>query len=143
MEHGNRAWRYPIRPGADDDPARAAFVEQAEARLRAESAGLRRRGGHRGRRGRRAHDGVRPRPAGCRGPRGPTKHAAAEGDAAGLSALRGRPDPPAPLGACQVISSGNRTAAPWVTKEVTERGVSLRTESGLVSLRRRVLSNSF
>ena len=43
MEHGNRAWRYPIRPGADDDPARAAFVEQAEARLRAESAGLRRR----------------------------------------------------------------------------------------------------
>ena len=46
-------------------------------------------------------------------------------------------------GACQVISSGNRTAAPWVTKEVTERGVSLRAESGLVSLRRMVLSNSF
>jgi hypothetical protein len=40
---------------------------------------------------------------------------------------------------CQVISSGNRTAAPWVTKEVTERGVSLRAESELVSLRRMVL----
>jgi hypothetical protein len=42
MELGNHVWRYAIRRG-DDDPARAAFVEQAEARLRAESAGLRRR----------------------------------------------------------------------------------------------------
>jgi len=42
MELGNHVWRYAIRRG-DDDPARAAFVEQVEARLRAESAGLRRR----------------------------------------------------------------------------------------------------
>jgi uncharacterized protein involved in exopolysaccharide biosynthesis len=35
--------RYPIRPGADDDPARAAFVSEAQARLRAESAAERRR----------------------------------------------------------------------------------------------------
>jgi hypothetical protein len=41
------------------------------------------------------------------------------------------------LGPCQVISSVNRTATRWVTKEVTERGVSLRTESGLVALQRR------
>jgi hypothetical protein len=43
MEHGNRVWRYPIRPGADDDPARAAFVSEAQARLRAESSQERRR----------------------------------------------------------------------------------------------------
>jgi hypothetical protein len=42
MERGNHVWRYAIRRG-DDDPARAAFVEQVEARLRAESTGLRRR----------------------------------------------------------------------------------------------------
>jgi len=34
MEHGNRVWCYPIPPGADDDPARAEFVAQVEARLR-------------------------------------------------------------------------------------------------------------
>jgi len=34
MEHGNRVWRYPIPPGADDDPARAEFVSEAQARLR-------------------------------------------------------------------------------------------------------------
>ena len=43
MEHGNRVWRYPIRPGADDDPARATFVSEAQARLRAESTAERRR----------------------------------------------------------------------------------------------------
>jgi len=32
MKHGNRVWRYPIWPGADDDPARAAFVSEAQAR---------------------------------------------------------------------------------------------------------------
>jgi hypothetical protein len=43
MEHGNRVWRYPIPPGADDDPARAEFVSEAQARLRAESTAERRR----------------------------------------------------------------------------------------------------
>ena len=42
MELGNHVWRYAIRRG-DDDPARAAFVEQVEARLRAESLQERRR----------------------------------------------------------------------------------------------------
>jgi hypothetical protein len=43
MERGNRVWRYPIPPGADDDPARAAFVSEAQARLRAEPTAERRR----------------------------------------------------------------------------------------------------
>jgi hypothetical protein len=43
MELGNHVWRYPIPPGADDDPARAEFVAQVEARLRAESSQERRR----------------------------------------------------------------------------------------------------
>jgi hypothetical protein len=43
MEHGNRAWRYPIPPGADDDPARARFVEQAQARISEQSLQERRR----------------------------------------------------------------------------------------------------
>jgi hypothetical protein len=42
MELGNHVWRYAIRRG-DDDPARAAFVEQVEARLRVESTAERRR----------------------------------------------------------------------------------------------------
>jgi hypothetical protein len=49
MEHGNRAWRYAIRPGADDDPARAAFVEQVRkpdsARRLPACADAKRRGG--------------------------------------------------------------------------------------------------
>jgi len=43
MEHGNRVWRYPIPPGADDDPARARFVEQAQARISEQSLQARRR----------------------------------------------------------------------------------------------------
>jgi hypothetical protein len=35
-------WRYAIGRG-DDDPARAAFVSEAQARLRAESTAERRR----------------------------------------------------------------------------------------------------
>jgi hypothetical protein len=46
MELGNHVWRYAIRRG-DDDPARAAFVEQVEARLRTESSQERRRQGAR------------------------------------------------------------------------------------------------
>ena len=42
MEHGNRVWRYPIPPGADDDPARARFVEQAQARISEQSLQARR-----------------------------------------------------------------------------------------------------
>ena len=42
MELGNHVWRYAIRRG-DDDPARAEFVEQVEARRRAESSQARRR----------------------------------------------------------------------------------------------------
>jgi hypothetical protein len=42
MELGNHVWRYAVRRG-DDDPARAAFVEQVEARLRAEATAERRR----------------------------------------------------------------------------------------------------
>jgi hypothetical protein len=43
MERGNRVWRYPIPPGADDDPARAAFVTEAQARISEQSLQARRR----------------------------------------------------------------------------------------------------